>query len=337
MSPENLVRMSKEELLKLARKKNIPNRSRMNKADLIKNLNNLVSEEKNKMTEPSNQAHPTPYMAPGEMVTAEEISPVVEEGWEVPFSYNETLVVLMVRDPYWLYSYWDFNSEVVNRLSRIFGAWDKVPLNLRVYDLGNGEGQPEQNFFDVSVNPHIKNWYINTNQSNHRFQVDLGYFTPSGQFISLARSNIVTTPRDGISEIIDEEWMVVEEDFRRLYRLAAGAGLGESSLEMMESLIRRLEKEVGSGAVSSISSPARHFEEKRHFWLVLDTELIVYGATEPDASLKIQGEPVKLRPDGSFTLRMALPEGTQVIPVTATSKDGIDSITITPQVTKETH
>ncbi|HHU52100.1 MAG TPA: DUF4912 domain-containing protein [Firmicutes bacterium] len=335
MTPEDLLKMTKEELLKLARKKNIPNRSRMTKAGLIEKIHLLMlEEEEKKMTEPTSKERPAPYYGPTTVLTTEK-KETDEEVLEIPFSYNQTLVTLMVRDPYWLYSYWDFSGKTVNELSQVFGGWERVPLCLRVYNL-SADGEKRSSYFDISLNHQVKNWYINVNQPNCNFQVDLGYFTPSGHFQTLARSNIVTTPRDTISDVVDEEWMVVEEDYRRLYRLAVGAGIGQSSLEMTESLLKRLEREVGSGAVSSISSPVRLLEEKRHFWLVLDTELIIYGATEPDATLTIQGQPVKLRPDGSFTLRMALPEGTQIIPVTATSRDGKDQITITPLVSKET-
>jgi hypothetical protein len=50
--------------------------------------------------------------------------------------------------------------------------------------------------------------------------------------------------------------------------------------------------------------------------------MMAYGATEPDARLTVQGEPVALRPDGTFSLHFALPDGTQVIPVRAESADG---------------
>ena len=68
----------------------------------------------------------------------------------------------------------------------------------------------------------------------------------------------------------------------------------------------------------------------------VDCELIVYGGTEPDAKVTVQGKPIKLRPDGSFTLRYALPDGKQVIPVKAISADEIEERTITPTVTRET-
>ncbi|MFH1281281.1 MAG: DUF4912 domain-containing protein, partial [Candidatus Omnitrophota bacterium] len=63
---------------------------------------------------------------------------------------------------------------------------------------------------------------------------------------------------------------------------------------------------------------------------------IVYGATEPDAKVTVQAKPIKLRPDGTFTLRYYLPDGKQIIPVKATSADELEERTITPIVTRET-
>ena len=33
---------------------------------------------------------------------------------------------------------------------------------------------------------------------------------------------------------------------------------------------------------------------EKAFWLQVHTELILYGATEPDATVTVQGQPVKL-------------------------------------------
>jgi hypothetical protein len=33
---------------------------------------------------------------------------------DLPFSYNETKLVLMVRDPLWAYAYWDFSADSWN-------------------------------------------------------------------------------------------------------------------------------------------------------------------------------------------------------------------------------
>jgi hypothetical protein len=50
----------------------------------------------------------------------------------------------------------------------------------------------------------------------------------------------------------------------------------------------------------------------------------------------VQGRAIKLRPDGTFSLRFALPDGKQVIPVKAVSSDNEEERTITPIVNKET-
>jgi hypothetical protein len=83
---------------------------------------------------------------------------------------------------------------------------------------------------------------------------------------------------------------------------------------------------------ASEERPAHH----QGFWFVLGTELLVHGSTEPDARVTCQGRPVELRSDGTFTLRFALPDGTQMIPCMAESADGSQAITITPAVEKET-
>jgi hypothetical protein len=43
-----------------------------------------------------------------------------------------------------------------------------------------------------------------------------------------------------------------------------------------------------------------------------------------------------LRPDGTFTLRFALPDGEQILRVHAVNKDGDMERTITPVVTRKT-
>jgi hypothetical protein len=255
----------------------------------------------------------------------------------IPENYNETRIALLVRDPYWLYCYWEIDAETRNRLSQKFGGFYQIPLILRVYDITNVsfDGTNSNNYFDVKINSNSKNWYINVANPNCTFCVDIGFVQNDGIFYKIARSNVVTTPRDNVSDVIDEEWMVIEEDFRRLYRLA-GMGQGNSSAELVESLILRLEREMGSEVVSSLASPVKYQPKERQFWMVLNTELIVYGATEPDAKVTLAGEPLQLRPDGTFTLRFALPDGIRHLPVVAQSADGIDTIAITPVVTKET-
>ena len=43
------------------------------------------------------------------------------------------------------------------------------------------------------------------------YRVDVGYLSKSGRFYVLARSNVVTTPRAGVSDVIDENWADLDE------------------------------------------------------------------------------------------------------------------------------
>ena len=88
--------------------------------------------------------------------------------------------------------------------------------------------------------------------------------------------------------------------------------------------------------VSKSQAYQKRKPKQRKFWLIVDCELIVYGATEPDAKVSVQGKEIKLRPDGTFAMRFALPDGKQVIPVKAVSSDRIEERTITPIVSRET-
>ena len=60
----------------------------------------------------------------------------------------------------------------------------------------------------------------------------------------------------------------------------------------------------------------------RQFWLWVKTELIVYGATEPTATLMIGDEVVPLAPDGSFRIQVPFRDGQQLYPIEAISADG---------------
>ncbi|MCS7225470.1 MAG: DUF4912 domain-containing protein [Gloeomargarita sp. SKYB31] len=60
----------------------------------------------------------------------------------------------------------------------------------------------------------------------------------------------------------------------------------------------------------------------RKFWLVADAELIVYGATEPDATVTVGGRKIQLNPDGTFRFQMSFPDGNIDFPIFAVAADG---------------
>ncbi|MBD2447025.1 DUF4912 domain-containing protein [Nostoc sp. FACHB-152] len=93
----------------------------------------------------------------------------------------------------------------------------------------------------------------------------------------------------------------------------------------------------GDGWVTIIRSNAvRVFSRpQQDFWFVADAELIIHGATEPNASVNIAGNPISLKPDGTFHLRVPFSENLIDYLMTAVAADGENSKTIHKKFSQE--
>ena len=263
------------------------------------------------------------------------------ENEDVPQGYGINCLVLLVRDPSWVHSYWEVTPKKYEEAlaSLKLAPGETASRILRVYDVAGVEfnGNNAHLFFDIRVDDFARNWYFRVD-ANRTYCAEIGLLSSIGRFAVMARSNTVKTPRAGMSEVIDDKWGTVAEGFyEKMYAISGGLDVGKSSLELRRMLEERLSSEIASGAVSSFgASPVKKGAKGRGFWFVLDAELIVYGATAPDAAVTVQGRQVKLRPDGSFTLRFALPDGVQRIDAVARSADGLEERSIIPTVSRTT-
>ena len=260
---------------------------------------------------------------------------------DLPYQYGQDKIVLQVRDPWWIHAYWEVRPSTFERLKNEFkDEFFMAKRILRVYDVSHiiFNGSNAHRFFDIQVNESANNWYIDTAGPGRSWCVDLGLLLPDGRFITIVRSNTVETPLEGPSWITDEEWMIPEDMFARLYGMGFGLGRSSPVGKAWQEMAKRalFSGAMASPGMASMASPVKKIPGERKFWLAADCELIVYGATEPDAKVTIQGREIKLRPDGTFTLRFAFPDGKQVIPVRAVSSDNTEERTITPIVTRET-
>ena len=256
--------------------------------------------------------------------------------YELPAGYGDTRIVIQVRDPYWMHAYWEISEDKMNSVRRDLGPhMHDARRILRVYDITEVifDGSNANKYFDLDINDYANNWYINGGEAGRSFCLDIGYLLTDGRFIMIARSNSISMPIDGPSTVTDEEWMMVEDDFNRLYGMSVGLGIGLSSMELRKQISQRLIN-VSSGILSS--EAVQRKPSGRKFWLKVHTELIVYGATVPGAKVSVQGKPINLSKDGTFSLRFALPDGQQVIPVKGVSVDGLEECLITPVVSKKT-
>ena len=373
MEKKNLKTLSKTELLDLAKKNKISSASKLTKDELINTLQasssaktaqkNTSKKTAKKSVSGVKTASAATLEPQGSISIESDVETigrskfyigrrdskfVYEDHFVFPPHYGATRVVLLVRDPYWMHAYWEITEETIEAIKASIGhdAFYRSKMVIRVKDVTDCPADKAKSWFDIEVTYGANNWYINISADNRSYCVEIGYKTPDDSFVSVAQSNNVHVPRSGVSNVLDESWSSIEE-YDRMYALSGGLhAIGKSSAELKEMMEKRLQEWISSGIPSSVAGSGGLFEagaakkaagkKERSFFLVVDTELIVYGVTVPDASLTIQGRPKKLNPDGTFSARFSLPDGLQVIPVKAVSSDKIDEITITPIVKKET-
>ncbi len=170
---------------------------------------------------------------------------------ELPRGYGEDKITIMTRDPFVAYAYWETTPERLEREKAWFG-WDSK-LCVRIYDITGVQfdGTNAIGYYDQEVFERIGSWYFDFGRPTHSFCADLGLLSPGGRFLTLARSNYVTMPRDGVSDVIDEEWMLVDEEFWKLYGYPEGFRRGVSSPEMQEMVRRRRILEITSPGLFS--------------------------------------------------------------------------------------
>lgn len=249
-------------------------------------------------------------------------------------------LVVMVRDPFWLHAYWELSRRSIQRAQAALGHdWHVSRPVLRVFEaIRDGTTNAGKRLLrDIEVHGGVSNWYVDVQDPPKSFQLEIGY-RAGERFLSLARSNRVTTPQAGAGDAFDRNWSEVAKDFDRIYALSGGYTDPEASVELKEVLEEHLHRPMGSpmetrfgpGAAAALDAMVPPLA------LQVDTELIVHGQTAPDAHVTLRGEPVHLRSDGSFAIRFSLPDRRHVLPVVASSPDGGQQRTIVLAVDRNT-
>ncbi len=118
-----------------------------------------------------------------------------EDRFLFPETYGVNRVRLLVRDPEWIFAYWDVNPAALKDLARSLGERGLAlsRLTLRVQDPVSGGSS------DILLPPGARWWYIRTDSARRSYRAELGVTLPSGEFRRLAESNTVVTPRVGPS------------------------------------------------------------------------------------------------------------------------------------------
>lgn len=249
-------------------------------------------------------------------------------------------VVIMVRDSYWLHVFWELTRQSVERAEAAMSQdWHTARPHLRLLEVTDGgtTSASERVIKDVEIHGGLNHWYLHLEPRARSHRVEIGYLSSNGRFYTIARSNVVTMPAPGSCEGVDEHWADVATNFDKIFAMSGGYSSDGSSTELQEIFEERLRRPMGSpmttrygGGLEGLLHMARDLD------LRVEADLIVHGFAPPNSHVSLRGEPVRLRADGSFMVRMAMPNQRQVIPLVACSADGGQQRTVVLAVERNT-
>jgi hypothetical protein len=148
-------------------------------------------------------------------------------GYGLPDFYDETYVRLLVRDPEWVFVYWEIDTKTRDRFWIPRGA-HQGRLVLRWYDVTDVpefNGQNAQRVIETAINDQTSSWYQHLPDPGHFWCAELGVLSSEGEFLCVCRSNVVQTPRVTLASPRDyERWMRVGWLFeeREIFEAPAG-------------------------------------------------------------------------------------------------------------------
>ncbi len=262
-----------------------------------------------------------------------------------------TWVCFQPLDSQWAIVRWGIHSAD-RQQARAAGGQQ---LALRITDVTDRpaqDGRPHT-LQEIMVEAHSHEWHIPVPLGDRDYRVELGYRTSTGAWISLGFSAVAHMPADleqGSSAFVPFSLVETREDGMNWASPQATPGQHERLYQQSSSGFARLRlgSEVfheigalGEGAAGGHPSGAGLWASgregsgaglaprQRSFWLVADAELIVYGATDPAATLTVGSEPHALTSEGTFLMHMPFPDGDQTYPIEALAADGEQKRSIT--------
>ena len=319
-------------------------------------------------TEPGGDAAPRTY-------TVEELASIDDDLPELPEGYGDSRIVLLPRDPKWAYAYWDISNEHKDELRgqggqqlalRLYDVTDldqpyqtphsmqqqdcdemarswylEIPVSDRDYTVeigyltGDGQWLMLSRSAPIRVPPIYPSDWANDQFVTISFDDTLAGRT-FGDLGQPPNPQDGDTAVEGLPPIYDELFAMTQ---------------GQNALRVAGSLFGSMHQVIPGGlspsgnlsglnmsglTVSGLNMFGAGLDRKRSFWLVADAELIVYGATEPNATLTVGDRVIPLGPDGTFRFHVPFPDGHLEYPIQAVAIDGEQSRSITMKFDRET-
>jgi hypothetical protein len=147
----------------------------------------------------------------------------------LPLAYGDDRITLLCKDPHWLHAYWEITEPTQRRTLESLGEQRVTPI-LRLHHYPSAAAADSDRFDDIGVSDwRMGHEYVQCGRPDAAFEIEIGFKAEDGRFAALARSRRVSTPRDCMSDEIDDEWPLVHGD-QALARASARSRHEMSSL-----------------------------------------------------------------------------------------------------------
>jgi hypothetical protein len=212
-------------------------------------------------------------------------------------------------------------------------------LRLLEIESGSQASASERVVREIEIHGGVKNWFIDI-KDRITCRAEVGYLAASGRFHAIARSNMVTTPCPSQGDTLDAHWGEIVENCDKIYSMSGGFSPENNSTELQELFEERLRRPLGPPAArrstNGNAEAADSAPRRSDFLLEVDAQLVVFGVTKPGSYVTLQGEPVKVQDDGTFRVRLDMADKRQVLPIVASTEDGVEEQTVVLAVERNT-
>ena len=274
-------------------------------------------------------AEPSIFNKQFQMVNLAYMPDVTEEDVE-----EESLDVT-VMDPYWLHVIWTIRRRTIERAKAAMGqSWYEAKPILRVNVLRGGDAGTGGRYYherDVLIHGRSNHWFVSISNPPRTYLIEIGYLSRQG-FFCLLRGNVVSTPQiRGVlryEKSTDVSWMTA-------------CDLRPAQIPDWSPSNHVLSRKWTSKASSLFSIEDGADGKTVHNTIAdypfrISTEMVIYGSTSPDSQVTANEEWVAVQPDGTFMLRVDVPEqGKQMLTLDSTNRRESQKIHLTLERTTQ--
>lgn len=183
MDSEKLSLLSDDELSHLAEKMGIFVPDGLERVFLIEEIVDAFEDD----TAEKAFSHDAPDHVEEKKLTGTGFIPGRLEEIAIPDSYNETSINAIVRDPLWIFAFWDIAEPMRNK---ILAEVEEPKLILRVSEATDSDTAFH---YEIAVSFDDRKWYINVPYPKRSYRIDL-CVAKFQRIKVLAHSNMVHMP-----------------------------------------------------------------------------------------------------------------------------------------------